>query len=303
MVPIFPHFEPLATHHRHHHAELTSCFPAYSDFNFTSLLCWNTDGVFAYSLLNGNIVIRFSDYITGEIFYSFLGENACEETAHTLLSHMQSEGRDPFLKLLPETSAQHIHSEAFSIQEDPDNFDYILSIDRLKTYAGNDLGPKRNFVNRYKNLYPTSETRLLDLSDPTTQAMVHQCFLGWVEEKNLATEETINEHKALLRAMQFAGEMQLITVGVFIDGVLAGFTVNERLPGVYGMLHFEKAYASKYVGIYQYLAQETARILSEHGCELLNYQQDLGIPGLKKCKKSFSPAHHLKKYTVRWRPN
>ena len=46
--------------------------------------------------------------------------------------------------------------------------------------------------------------------------------------------------------------------------------------------------------------QETARILSDAGCEYLNYQQDLGIPGLKRCKKDFLPHAYLRKYRVSW---
>jgi len=31
----------------------------------------------------------------------------------------------------------------------------------------------------------------------------------------------------------------------------------------------------------------------------LNYQQDLGIEGLRKSKTAFRPVHFLKKYTVK----
>jgi len=34
--------------------------------------------------------------------------------------------------------------------------------------------------------------------------------------------------------------------------------------------------------------------------ELLNYQQDLGLQGLKTCKKGFHPYTYLRKYRVAW---
>jgi hypothetical protein len=39
-------------------------------------------------------------------------------------------------------SAWRITPGAFAMREDDDNFDYILSIDRLRSYHGNRLGPE-----------------------------------------------------------------------------------------------------------------------------------------------------------------
>ncbi len=297
MPPLFPHFEPLSHEHRETVERITNQFPPYSDFNFTSLYCWNTANAVAYSTLFGNLIIRFTDYITGEPFYSFLGTENVNETVHALLEQMAAEGRKAEIKLVPESSVQNISPERFVATADEDNFDYILSIERLKTYAGNKLGGKRNFVNRFKKAFQF-ETRLLHLRETHAQQLVTEMFLHWISLKGLAYTEAENEHKAISRAFTLAQTHELIVPGIFIEGNLAGFTMNECLPNGYAILHFEKADAAKYIGIYQALMMETARILSERGCHYLNYEQDLGIPGLKTAKASFDPHTHLRKFRI-----
>ncbi|MEJ0042787.1 MAG: hypothetical protein WDM81_11525 [Rhizomicrobium sp.] len=52
---------------------ITRRFPPYSDFNFLNLYSWDAGERVRLSSLNGNLVIRFADYLTDEPFYMFLG--------------------------------------------------------------------------------------------------------------------------------------------------------------------------------------------------------------------------------------
>lgn len=295
----FPNFEPLAIGHRAHIEAIARQFDPYSDFNFTSLFSWNTSGSVATCMLNGNLVIRFEDYVTGNPFYSFLGSNDAANTAATLLSHMKNEGIAPEIKLLPHASLGDIGTDRFQIVEDPDNHDYVLSIERLLTFSGSRLKPNRNLATRFLRSY-VSETRPLDLNDTAVRDSLTDFFLAWARRKGLPESSVRNEFRALSQALQLSTTNPLIGLGVFVGGSLVGFTISERLHGLHGMLHFEKADPMQCVGIYQHLMQETAKVLSATGCELLNYQQDLGLPGLKTCKRGFHPSHYLRKYRVTW---
>jgi hypothetical protein len=300
MLPEFPCFEPFDLSHAPHMDSALSSLLPYSDFNFTSLYCWNTGGHVACSNLHGNTAVRFSDYLTGRPFYSFIGTSRAEETAEALLSLMQTEGIPPEIKLLPETVAKTIRSEKFVVEEDPDNFDYVLSIERLRSYDGSRLKTNRNAVNRFRRSF-RSETRLLDLADPSVREILMSGFAEWVKRKGLSDEEALNERCAFSNVFTLAKHRHLVCVGVFVCDVLAGFTISERLPSSWAMVHFEKADPARFPGIYAHLMQETAHVLASDGCQLLNYQQDLGIPGLKMSKKDFHPTSHLRKYRVRWK--
>jgi len=295
----FPVFEPLTVGHKADIESFTSKFPPYSDFNFTSLYCWNTNGCVAVSTLNGNLVVRFCDYLTGLPLYSFLGDQKTGETALALLALSKEEGLEPQLKLVPEVAVAGMDPATLTVTEDEDNADYLLPIDKLTSYAGNRLGGKRNFVNRFKAAY-SWETRLLDLSDAADQKAIMDMFAAWADGKGLDASFSENERKALTGIFPLAKVQPLLTPAIFVGDQLAGFAIVEPLGGGDAILHFEKADAKGFVGIYQMVMMETARILAEKGCTTLNYEQDLGIAGLRKTKKSFTPSGYLRKYRVVW---
>lgn len=300
MTSQFPQFEPLGSEHKQLIESYAAKFPPYSDFNFTSLYCYNTTGSVGICTLNDNLVVRFSDYITRKLFYAFLGDTKTSETAHALLERARQEGSEPELKLIPTSSLSGLHPDQFHIAEDEDNFDYILPVSKLKTYAGNQLGGKRNFVNRFKKNYRW-ERGMLRLDDPTDQKAIMDMFDAWAHRKGSSPSDAENERIAIERSFHLAGHPGILVPALFIEGKLAGFAIVETVGDGHAILHFEKADDDAYVGIYQMMMMETANVLSDLGCTAINYEQDLGIPGLKKAKKSYAPSHHLKKHRVTWK--
>lgn len=125
MIPSFPHFRDLRSHDKEVIESFTSQFPPYSDFNFTSLWCWNVSEKIQVSELRGNLVVRFTDYVTGEPFYSFCGSSAADETATALIALACAEGLPSVLKLVPSEAVATL-SNKFCVTEDPDNYDYIF---------------------------------------------------------------------------------------------------------------------------------------------------------------------------------
>lgn len=75
MIPQFPEFKIVEVGDREAVESHTHRYPPYSDFNFTSLWAWDTSNERMISELNGNLVVRFTDYATNEPFLSFLGTN------------------------------------------------------------------------------------------------------------------------------------------------------------------------------------------------------------------------------------
>ena len=293
----FPKFKNLELTDKEFIEFHTREFLPYSDYNFTSLWSWNIKGEIQFCELNGNLIIRFTDYLTREPFYSFLGKYSFEETVNQLLDFIRSQGMKPILRLLPEESIKHKQGR-FLIQEDPDNFDYILSIPELITYKGRSLRGKRNFVNRFRKFY-RSTTSEFDISDKKIQKSIQELFTIWAGQKGLEPREVENEFVALWRLLQTATNRSLVAVGIFVDNQLGGFSINEVVGASYSILHFEKADAVSFTGIYPYIMQETARELAARGCRFLNYEQDIGLPGLRKAKESYHPCQLLKKYTLK----
>ena len=108
MIPKFPDFKKLELSDKDIVEDFVSKYPPYSDFNFISLWAWDTDSKRMISELNNNLVVYFTDYLSGEPFISFIGTNKVERTSQELITYAQSLGIDPKLRFIPEESVRSL---------------------------------------------------------------------------------------------------------------------------------------------------------------------------------------------------
>lgn len=298
MIPKFPKFALLSIKHKEHLDNHTLPYPPYSDFNFTSLWSWTFRQGTYIAQLDGNLILKFKDYLTNEPFYTFIGTKKISKIIDILLNEAAKDGIPPILKLIPEVTvkAEPELIDRFDIQEDRDHFDYIYSIQEAIDLKGNRYGSKRNFVNRFKKLYE-SDHMLIDLSDPKTQKQILGLYQIWKSKSAKDPMEIKNELLAIKNLFKLAKNPSLVNIGIYIQHKLIGFSINEILSNGYAINLFEKA-DTDYKGVFSYLRHITAVYLSKYGGLFLNHEQDLGIPGLRKSKLSYSPKFFLKKYRI-----
>jgi hypothetical protein len=77
---------------------------------------------------------------------------------------------------------------------------------------------------------------------------------------------------------------------------MVAYTVGEALTNQTVVIHFEKG-DTQYKGIYQAINQMFLAYSAGHFL-LVNREQDLDEPGLRKAKLSYHPAEFLQKYRV-----
>jgi uncharacterized protein len=284
---------------RHILREFCKKFPPYNDFEFASLWTYNPENRNAYGIVNDNLVIKIQDFLTGEFFYSFLGTYRVKETIEILLSKCNEDGIKPQLRLIPEVNISHTPDieKYFFIKEDPDSFDYVLSVEEVAILKGSKFHEKRNLVNSFKNLYPDHQVTRLNLDDEQIREHIKVMLRVWEMNKGKTSNETIMEFTAIERLIESAHIHDIICLGVYLNSKCIGFVTFHIVHDNYAILSFEKG-DIRYKGIYEYLNHQAAIYLKSLGVTYINYEQDLGIPGLKKAKTLWRPVHFLKKYTI-----
>ncbi len=300
MIPDFPNFSPLKLEHQPEIENITRQFPPYSDFNFVSLYCYDSDQKVKVSLLHGNLVIQFPDYLTNEMFYTFIGTNRVKETIGTLLKETQKLGTSQFLNLIPQETVRDLlpSTQEFSITEDIDNHDHLLDPQVLATYPGNKFGAKRNFVNRFTNNYlDNTKIVAIEKMDSSLQEQIINVFASWEKSQSRDHKDTERELHAIQKMFTGIHKFNLHFVGVYIKDKLVAFSIQEEVGNGWAMLHFEKADVN-FVGIFPFLKQQVAREMLKRGVKIINYEQDLGLPGLRKAKLTYSSGNYLKKWKV-----
>ena len=130
-----------------------------------------------------------------------------------------------------------------------------------------------------------------------TKRIVLGIFRQWAKAKHPSKDRWTNEYHALRRLLQYADILKLYAHGLFIDNVMVGFAINERISKKYVMCHYEKI-ARRESGIGEFFIHSLATIFNKKRFIYLNYQQDLGLDGLRLKKRLLRPAYLLKKYSV-----
>ncbi|KND49212.1 MAG: hypothetical protein AB203_02330 [Parcubacteria bacterium C7867-008] len=299
MSPIFPEFklvsvednEVIETHNRK--------FPYYSDYNFPSLVCWDIHKHREWSLLNDNLVVKFTDYETEEPFFSYLGMNDTLGTTRTLLDYSESIGLPAELRLMPEISIHDIHADDLEIIPDRDNFDYVYLTSRMATLEGNQYKSKRQAANFFKRNHPGWTFEVFPLGDIRVQEVIRSIALSWKSRRDIDPDDQSIEHEACAIENIFKlAEVRDLLVGVlFVDGVPTSFTIEEIVNQIFSMGHFWKT-ANRVDGEYEFLASKMAAYLDTKEVTYLNWEQDLGIQTLRASKSSYRPSDFLKKFIV-----
>lgn len=298
-LPLYPTFKKMDLAYFHEIENLNKPYPPYNDFEFASLWTYDTDGTNTVTILDGNLVIKIQDFITGAFFYSFLGSNNVINTISTLIQRSKVEGLGPELRLVPEISISTVPdlNTFFSVAEDLDSFDYILSIEEIAELKGKKYYDKRNLVNRFKKLYPDHRVVYLDLHQQNVQTEIMDLFLIWEKQKNRSRKDTQTELVAIKKLFDLVDLLDLKGIGIYYENKLIGFSTYHTFDNNYAIMTFEKG-DTTYEGIYAYINHVSCKHLQTLGAKYLNYEQDLGIPGLKKAKQLWRPITYHKKYTI-----
>lgn len=299
MIKNFPHFSKLKLEDKRQIESFIKLFPPYSDYNFTSLWTYNTDESLETTFLNGNLVIKFSDYLTRDSFYSFLGIKRKRQTIDTLINYSIRKKVRPILKLIPAVVIAHDKKiiSNFKVKEDPDNHDYIVSAKEIALLPKDKFKRKRYLVERFNRKYPDHKIKHIDLKNTKEHRIIFDLFYLWEKNSGLRATETNNELKAIKRLLDSSSHFDTFTIGIFYSGKLVAFNIYEVAHDYYGISAYQKADKS-YTGIYSKLSHEAAKHLYSLKCKFINYEQDLGIEGLRLSKSLWKPTHFLKKYKI-----
>lgn len=297
-LPAFPQLKPLTLQDHEVLQPFLDAYDPYSDYNFASMWCYNTQEKMEISTLHENLVVKFEDYVTSEHFLSFLGTHEPVATAKALIDYCMGNNLTTKLKLIPEVVASKLFdSDVFQVQADEDNYDYVLSTEQVSTLTTTKYHTQKNHLNRFEKNYPECLAVNLDISDKKTHEILFDIFYKWEKGRGKKRHETQHELTALERFLTHAHLFNPIIFAAEYNRSFLGFIIAELVGRKYAVVHFAKS-NPKYKEVYVFLNNSLAKHLWNMGYQYMNIEQDLGIPGLKYAKQQWNPIKYLKKYSV-----
>ncbi len=298
MIPKFPKFKKIELSDKKEVEKITREFVPYCDFNFANMWAWDIHHKMKISKLNDNLVVLFYDYITNKPFLSFIGTHDVLATTEELLAYSKKNYKMNILKLVPKVVIAKMLAKEFTIKEDRDNHDYVYSISHfseMNNWPSSGISQRiRQFLKTYPN-YVIKHTHIKDIS----KKEYSDIFKKWSYNKGvgLGKHFELNEYKAFERFLKL-DEKNIKTLSLYVDDVLIGFTVYEILQNNYSISHFIKSDTQHHRGINDILNWEEAKELHSHKVKYHNWQQDLGLVGLRFAKEKYNPSFFMKKFIV-----
>ncbi len=174
-------------------------------------------------------------------------------------------------------------------EESPDDFDYLYRTEDLATLPGKAYHGKKNHISAFSRAHDwTFET----LSPDNLEDMM-ALSREWCEEKGGCSNSLEAEACAIGRVLRDPDTFSLSGGLIRVEGRPVAFTLGSPINDAVFDIHVEKA-LSAFSGAYAVINREFAATLTDYA--FLNRENDMGIEGLRRAKRSYHPVEVLKKY-------
>lgn len=181
------------------------------------------------------------------------------------------------------------------------NCDYIYSTVEQAALLGSKFQQRRRNNKLFEKLYRNRwSLRIETGQDSLHDKEVIDLFQDW----NSFGTEGSSDNSAEVKAFQIFSHnesirrfAELITVKIYVDNFLVGFTVLEKSGHRAVNCHFQKcnlniSYSS------DYLFWATCKYLAAEGIHYFNFQEDADIIGLARFKKRLKPVEIVSKFQI-----
>ncbi len=168
--------------------------------------------------------------------------------------------------------------------------DYVYEMEKMINLSGKKLHSKKNHLNKFKKTYEYEYVKI----KPGDKDDILNAYDSWSDIGDdkylLAERESIGDITENIDVLGINGAM------LKVKGEIVAFSFGDRLTDNMAVIHIEKAntdYDGAYAAINQMFAENE---WSKY--KYLNREDDCGLEGLKKAKKSYQPVFMVEKYKV-----
>ena len=298
-IPEYPNFRKFNINDKHWYIKFYARFEPYADFAFGNLLIWlDYKNDLMISEINNNIVFKFTNILTvGEQIYTILGKEKMDLSLNTLFNDGVKE-----LSFVPEVVIDSLKNKlSYNISLERESFDYILNVPRM-SYL---LGPEIRKLRREVRLSIKDYGEHITLKEPsmhndTTVEFLINNLHTWEKAFTLTKNDSEKQELyALNKSLVLAKHIDNRCFCTYVDGKLEGFIIYQTPPQKeYVILnHIKTSYAYRY--IFDFMMFAFASRVQQSNYKFINFEQDLGIEGLRNHKLALKPIRFLKKYSIK----
>lgn len=231
---------------------------------------------------------------------SVLDSNVYIKAYNVILEDAHSYGKKALFMTLTRKHKAFLEDKfcgCFDFTQDRDFSEYIYNVNTMLEFPGKKYARRRTEIRSFwRNFGERTVVRRMAVEDIDE---VKDFSLKWYEEncESHDAQALQRELTCIYRQLENFTGMKLSGTVITIDGEIKAFCYGVGLNDSYYDVLIEKG-TREYPGIYRVLRQESTK-LNAKGYRYINFEEDVGVPGLRKMKESYGPEFMIDKYIVR----
>lgn len=223
-------------------------------------------------------------------------ENGIKKAIIEILDDAHKNNSKVLFKTINETEKDVLYkyfSDKFNIEDTRDYYEYIYNTSDLAKLAGTTFQQKRNAINKLIKTY--GESLVIKKIEEDDIDKIKKFYYKWIEKVD-------DYHRSYIKtevtefdlAIENYKILELLGIVIYVDNEVIGFNFGSKVSDdTYdGMI--QKGNIS-YRGIYELLNNRTAKEFASE-IQYMNFEEDLGVEGLRKAKLIYNPIFLMKKY-------
>lgn len=260
------------------------------EYSFANNLAWRRQ--------NDSVICRYKDFYivrSGKekpVFTFPAGKGDYKDVLFMIKAYAESLGHKA---VIWNASAQQISliNEIFDNKTqvlcDESQYDYIYLAKELAEFKGKKFHSKKNHLNAFKKYNWSFE----ELTEKDFDECIVFCANDYTNNNREEHHSAVAEQFAIHTYFMNYHELGLKGGILRVDGKIVAVSIGERLNSETFVVHIEKADTS-YRGAYTAMCNEFVKHFATD-VKYINREEDLGIEGLRKSKKSYNPVFLLQK--------
>lgn len=266
-----------------------------SESTFTNLFMWQKPYNIRYAIIDGCLCV-FSKHNDRPESVNFpFGDGNAVSALEKILDYFKAMGNPPKIRLYGQYQKEFVEKhfpDMFNFKTDIDASDYVYNIDDLINLPGSKYHAKRNHINKFKSLYDFKYHRMT----PDFREDCRLMFNHWCESKRDLIDNIDEQLAAVNRLLDNWENLDIVGGCITVDGQMVAFSFGEVLSRKESIvvIHLEHADVD-FQGSFPMINQQ----FLEHewnGFRFVNREEDMGLEGLRKAKKSYHPILMTEKY-------
>lgn len=269
------------------------------DLAFSNLYGWSERYRTRWAVVEGSLVISFKPLHHPHPAY-LIPVCRSGETLQAVIARLHEESlryEQPLVLMgispLCREALEAYCPEHFTFLHDEATQDYVYLREKLATLSGKALQSKRNHINKFERLYPNWHYE--EVTDDNLSACL-RLAQSWLEGEDVIDGSRLAEQAMIERCLRHRERLGLQTGVLWVGDEVVAFSFGSPINNETFGIHVEKA-STAYEGAFTMINREFARRIPEV-YTYINREEDLGIEGLRKSKKSYKPERLLIKDTA-----